>query len=77
MRSTQFEEHSLFEEESEHRGRNRSDILCETLRRLGYARNNQVTLLTERYLTWFPTRSKSERGNRDRVRLRPDGCATR
>jgi hypothetical protein len=47
MRSTQFEEHSQFEEESEHRGRNRSDILCETLRRLGYARDNQVRLYGE------------------------------
>jgi hypothetical protein len=44
MRSTQFEEHSQFEEEAEYPGRNRPDTVCETLRRLGYARNYQVRL---------------------------------
>ena len=45
MRSTQFDDHFPFEEEpEEHRGRNQPDTLCETLKRLGYAQNNQVRL---------------------------------
>ena len=45
MRSTQFDDHSPFEEEpEEHRGRNRRGTLCETIKRLGYAQNNQVRL---------------------------------
>ena len=45
MRSTQFDDHSPFEEEpEEHRGRNQPDTLCETIKRLGYAQNNQVRL---------------------------------
>jgi hypothetical protein len=48
MRSTQFEDHFPFEEEhEEHRGRNRPDTLCETIKRLGYAQNNQVKLYGE------------------------------
>ena len=48
MRSTQFDDHSPFEEEpEEHRGRNQPDTLCETLKRLGYAQNNQVRLYGE------------------------------
>jgi len=45
MRSTQFDEHSRFEDErEEYRGPNQTDALCETIKRLGYARNNQVKL---------------------------------
>ena len=45
MRSTQFDDHSPFEEEpEEHHGRNQPDTLCETIKRLGYAQNNQVRL---------------------------------
>jgi hypothetical protein len=48
MRSTQFDDHLPFEEEpEEHRGRNQPDTLCETLKRLGYAKNNQVRLYGE------------------------------
>ena len=48
MRSTQFDDHTPFEEEpEEHRGRNQSDTLCETIKRLGYAQNNQVRLYGE------------------------------
>src|SRR5438552_18063631 len=48
MRSTQFDDHSPFEEEpEEHRGRNQPDTLCETIKRLGYAQNNQVRLYGE------------------------------
>ena len=48
MRSTQFDDHSSFEEKpEEHRRRSQPDTLCETLKRLGYARNNQVTLYGE------------------------------
>ena len=45
MRSTQFDDHFPFEEEpEEHRGRNHTEALCETIKRLGYAQNNQVRL---------------------------------
>jgi hypothetical protein len=48
MRNTQFEDHFPFEEEpDEHRGRNHTDTLCETIKRLGYAQNNQVRLYGE------------------------------
>ena len=48
MRSTQFDDHSPFEEEpEEHRRRNQPDTLCETIKRLGYAQNNQVRLYGE------------------------------
>ncbi len=45
MRRTLFDDHSPFEEEpEEHCGRNQPDTLCETIKRLGYAQNNQVRL---------------------------------
>ena len=45
MRSTQFDDHSPFDEKPEEHGeRSRSDALCEEIKRLGYARNNQVWL---------------------------------
>ncbi len=45
MRSTQFDDHSQFEEQpEEHRGRKQPDTLCETIKRMGYAQNNQVRL---------------------------------
>jgi hypothetical protein len=45
MRSTQFDDHSRLEDEhDEHRGPNQADTLCETIKRLGYAQNNQVRL---------------------------------
>jgi hypothetical protein len=48
MRSTQFDDHSPFEEKpEERRPRAQPDTLCETLKRLGYARNNQVRLYGE------------------------------
>ena len=48
MRSTQFDDHSSFEEEPEqHRERNQPDTLCETIKHLGYAQNNQVRLYGE------------------------------
>jgi len=48
MRSTQFDDHSLFEEKAEeHNERNRPDTLCEAIKRLGYARNNQIRLYGE------------------------------
>jgi hypothetical protein len=48
MRSTQFDDRSPFEEKpEEHPQRNQQDSLCETLKRLGYARNNQVRLYGE------------------------------
>lgn len=48
MRSTQFDDHLPFEEEpEEHSARNQPDTLCETLKRLGYAQNNQVVLYGE------------------------------
>ena len=48
MRSTQFKEHFSFEEApEEHRVRNQPDNLCEVIKRLGYAQNNQVTLYGE------------------------------
>ena len=48
MRSTQFDEYLPFERESEeHRVRDQRDKLCDTLKRLGYAQNNQVRLYGE------------------------------
>lgn len=48
MRSTQFDDRPLFEDTpEEHRSRKQADTLCEQLKRLGYARNNQVTLYGE------------------------------
>jgi hypothetical protein len=42
MRSTQFDDHFPLEEEpEEQRGRNQRHTLCETIKRLGYAQNNQ------------------------------------
>jgi hypothetical protein len=47
MRSTQFDDHSPFDEKpEEHRERNQPD-LCEAIKRLGYARNNRVGLYGE------------------------------
>jgi len=48
MRSTQFDDHSRFEDEhEEYRGPNQTETLCETIKRLGYAQNNQVRLYGE------------------------------
>jgi hypothetical protein len=48
MRSTQFDEHSPLEEETqESRARIQPHPLCETLKRLGYAQDNQVKLYGE------------------------------
>ena len=48
MRSTQFDDHFPLEEEPEEpRGRNQPHALCETLKRLGYAQDNQVRLYGE------------------------------
>ena len=48
MRSTQFVDHSSFEEEpDEHRLRHQPDTLCETIKHLGYAQHNQVKLYGE------------------------------
>jgi hypothetical protein len=48
MRSTQFEDHFPFEEKpEEHSGRNQPDTLCEKVKLLGYAQNNQVRLYGE------------------------------
>jgi hypothetical protein len=48
LRSTQFIDESLFSEApEEHRGRSRRDTLCERIRRLGYAKDNQVQLYGE------------------------------
>ena len=45
MRSTQFDDHSRFEDEhEEYREPSKTDALCETIRRLGYAQNNQGRL---------------------------------
>jgi len=45
MRSTQFDDDFPFHEvPEEHRGRNEPDTLCETIKRLGFAQNNQVKL---------------------------------
>jgi hypothetical protein len=50
MRSTQFDDHSLSEEEPEqHRGRNRPEILCEETKHLGYAQNILVRLCRETF----------------------------
>ena len=48
MRSTQFEDHSPFDEKpEEHHERNQPHTLCEAIKRLGYARNNRVRLYGE------------------------------
>ena len=48
MRSTQFDDHFPSEEEpEEQRERNQPDTLCERIKRLGYAQNNQVRLYGE------------------------------
>jgi hypothetical protein len=48
MRSTQFDDHSPFDEEpEEHHERNQPDTLCEAIKHLGYARNNRVRLYGE------------------------------
>ena len=48
MRSTRFVDHFPFEEEpDEHRLRRQPDTLCETIKRMGYAQNNQVKLYGE------------------------------
>lgn len=48
MRSTQFEDHFPFDEKpEEHHERKQPDTLCEAIKRLGYARNNQVRLYGE------------------------------
>ena len=48
MRSTQFDDYSLFDERpEEHHQRNQPNTLCEAIKRLGYARNNQVRLYGE------------------------------
>jgi hypothetical protein len=45
MRSTQFDDHFPFHEEPEEfRGRKQPDTLCETIKRLGFAQDNQVKL---------------------------------
>ena len=50
MRSTQFDDNYPFEEDREqHCGRNKPDTLCETIRRLGYAKGNQVRLYGEAF----------------------------
>ena len=48
MRSTQFDDHFPLEEEpEEHRERNQPQTVCETLKRLGFAQDNQVRLYGE------------------------------
>lgn len=48
MRSTQFDDHFPLEEgPEEHRERNQPQAVCETLKRLGYAQDNQVKLYGE------------------------------
>jgi len=48
MRSTQFDDHSPFDEKpEEHHERNQPDTLCKAIKRLGYARNNRVRLYGE------------------------------
>ena len=48
MRSTQFDDHSPFDEKPEdHYERNQPDTLCEVIKRLGYARDNRVRLYGE------------------------------
>ena len=48
MRSTQFDDHFPHKEEPEEpRGRNQPHALCEMLKRLGYAQDNQVKLYGE------------------------------
>jgi hypothetical protein len=44
LRSTQFDDRFLIEEEPEEHRRPNQPSLCETLKRLGYARDNQVRL---------------------------------
>jgi hypothetical protein len=48
MRSTQFDAHFTNEEEpEEHKRQNQPPILYETIKRLGYAKSNQVRLYGE------------------------------
>jgi len=49
LRSTQFDDHfRLHEEPEDRRGRSElNNTLCETIKRLGFARNNQVKLYGE------------------------------
>ena len=48
MRSTQFDDQfSIDEAPEEHHGRDQPDALCETLKSLGYAQDNQVRLYGE------------------------------
>jgi len=48
LRSTQFDDRFPIDEApEEHRVRNQPDALCETLKRLGYAQDNQVRLYGE------------------------------
>jgi hypothetical protein len=48
MRSTQFDDHSPFDEKpEEHHDRNQPDTICEAIKHLGYARNNRVRLYGE------------------------------
>ena len=48
MRSTQFDDHFPIDKaQEEHRRRKQPDTLCEALRRLGYAHDNQVRLYGE------------------------------
>ena len=50
MRSTQFDDNHPFDEDPEQQGaRNQPDTLCETIRRLGYAKGNQVSLYGEAF----------------------------
>lgn len=48
MRSTQFDDHSPFDEKPEEQHeRNQRDTPCEAVKRLGYARNKRVRLYGE------------------------------
>ena len=50
MRSTQFDDHSPFDEKpEEHHKQGQPDTLCEAIKRLGYAQNNQVRFYGEIY----------------------------
>jgi len=62
MRSTQFDDHSSFEQEpgEEHIVRNQPHTLCEALKRLGYAQVSRRYSM-ERYFPWCRTRSASAR----------------
>jgi hypothetical protein len=70
MRSTQFDDHLPFEEEpEEYRGRSQADTLCETLKRLGYAKNNQVRLYGEVFDFVFVDALERKSGQVRRVRI--------